>query len=137
MDCPCGSGRPFDQCCGPLLAGRQKATTPEALMRSRYSAYATRNFDYILDTTDPQRRQDLDHEANRDWMNSSTFTDLEVLHATEDGNTGEVEFIARFRRNGGAEQTHHERSRFRKQAGRWYFRDGNVATNKAPAFRSR
>ena len=38
--CPCGSGRAFDECCGPFLSGAAAAPTPEALMRSRYAAYA-------------------------------------------------------------------------------------------------
>lgn len=126
MDCACGSGRPFDDCCGPLLDGTAQAPSPEALMRSRYAAYATKNFDYVLATTDPQRRYDFDHDASRAWMNGSTFTGLEILSSAEEGNKGTVEFVARFRTGDGPEETHHERSRFRKQAGRWYFRDGKM-----------
>lgn len=126
MQCPCGSGSAFAACCGPLLDGAAPAASPEALMRSRYAAFVTRNFDYILATTDPQRRYDFDHEANRAWMNASVFTGLEVLSSSEEGNKGAVEFVARYRRDGGPERKHHERSRFRKQAGRWYFRDGKT-----------
>ncbi len=36
--CPCDSGTPYNQCCQPLHEG-VAATTAEALMRSRYSAY--------------------------------------------------------------------------------------------------
>lgn len=95
-------------------------------MRSRYTAYARRNFDYVLNTTDPQRRLDFDHQASREWMDSSTFTGLEVLRSTDEGNKGMVEFIARFRTGEGPEQAHHEVSKFRKQAGVWYFREGKV-----------
>lgn len=126
MECVCCSGKPYDQCCGPLLAGTKPAPSPEALMRSRYAAYAQKNFDYILSTTDPQRRYDFDHAAARDWMDNSTFTGLEVLNSSEEGNKGVVEFVARFRRGRGPEEKHHERSRFRKQGGRWFFRDGRV-----------
>ena len=122
MECPCCSGRPYDQCCGPLLEGTGQAPSPEALMRSRYTAYARKDFDYILATTDPQRRYDFDHDAARAWMQTSTFTGLKVLASSEDGNKGVVEFIACFRRNGGAEEKHRELSQFRKQAGRWYYR---------------
>jgi SEC-C motif-containing protein len=94
-------------------------------MRSRYSAYAQKNFDYIVETTDPELRELLDHEANREWMNSSTFTGLEVLNSSASGNSGTVEFIARYRR-AGTDNTHHERSRFRKHRGRWFFRDGEA-----------
>ncbi|KAA5596244.1 YchJ family protein [Blastochloris sulfoviridis] len=122
MECPCCSGRPFDQCCGPLLAGEAQAGSPEALMRSRYTAYARGDFDYILATTDPQRRYDFDHDVARAWMRTSTFTGLKVLAGSEEGNKGVVEFIASFRRNGGREEKHRERSLFRKQGGRWFYR---------------
>ena len=48
--CPCGSNKPFAQCCEPYLQGKAIAPTPEALMRSRYSAYAMHQFDYIENT---------------------------------------------------------------------------------------
>ncbi|HMU16960.1 MAG TPA: SEC-C metal-binding domain-containing protein, partial [Thauera aminoaromatica] len=35
--CPCGSGRAFGACCGPVLAGERPAPTAAALMRSRYT----------------------------------------------------------------------------------------------------
>jgi SEC-C motif-containing protein len=95
------------------VSGETAAPTAEALMRSRYTAYAKRDFDYILRTTDPQRRYDFDHRASKEWMDRCTFTKLEVLHAEEQGNKGFVEFIAHFRREDGAEVAHHEFSRFR------------------------
>jgi SEC-C motif-containing protein len=98
------------------------APSAEALMRSRYSAYCLKNFDYLLATTDPQWRLDFDAPATRQWMDESTFTGLEVLKASEDGNKGVVEFRARFHVGDGAEEVHHEVARFRKQGGVWYFR---------------
>lgn len=49
--CPCGSRKVFSQCCQPFHEGKALPPTAEALMRSRYSAYATKNVDYIVDTT--------------------------------------------------------------------------------------
>jgi SEC-C motif-containing protein len=37
--CPCGGGA-YQDCCGPLIAGKRFAATAEQLMRSRYSAVA-------------------------------------------------------------------------------------------------
>jgi SEC-C motif-containing protein len=37
--CPCGSQKPFSDCCEPYVSGAEAAPTAEALMRSRYSAY--------------------------------------------------------------------------------------------------
>ena len=38
--CPCGSLLAYAVCCGPLLTGERHAETAEALMRSRYTAFA-------------------------------------------------------------------------------------------------
>ena len=58
-NCPCGSGRTLDQCCGPYLDGTAKAPTPEALMRSRYSAFVTVNVDHLERTLLPETRGDF------------------------------------------------------------------------------
>ena len=126
MNCVCGSGKTYDECCGPLLARTRPAASPEALMRSRYAAYALKDFDYIVETTDPERRDLFDHDVNRAWMEESDFLELRVLGSSEKGSRGTVEFIARFRRGGGPEQSHHERSQFRKVRGRWYFSEGEA-----------
>jgi uncharacterized protein YchJ len=53
MECPCGSGLDLADCCGLWhkgLAGGVCAPTPEALMRSRYSAYVLGLVDYLVAT---------------------------------------------------------------------------------------
>src|SRR3569833_3134762 len=37
--CPCGSGKEYEACCGEIIGGKRAAPTAEALMRSRYSAF--------------------------------------------------------------------------------------------------
>jgi SEC-C motif-containing protein len=125
MSCSCNSGKAKDQCCGPLLSGEEVADSPEALMRSRYSAFVEKNLDYVQGTTDPQALKDFDRASTEQWMNEATFTKLEVLKASDEGNKGTVEFKAHFTM-AGKDEVHHEISKFRKQAGVWYFRDGKV-----------
>lgn len=129
--CPCGSGQTFETCCGPLLTGDRPAESAEQLMRSRYTAYTRGDFDYIFNTTDPQRRYDFDHAATRDWMKNSVFCELKILAAKEEGNKAVVEFVARFHPQGHPDhlENHHEVSRFRKQGGVWYFREGKSHSN--------
>ncbi|MCO4773120.1 MAG: zinc chelation protein SecC, partial [Deltaproteobacteria bacterium] len=50
--CPCGTGKDLEDCCGRLHEGAM-APSPEALMRSRYAAYAVGAVDYVLATTHP------------------------------------------------------------------------------------
>ncbi|UUZ60382.1 YchJ family protein [Nocardioides sp. B-3] len=57
-DCPCGSASPYDACCGPLHRGASAATSPEQLMRSRFSAYAVGETDYVFRTRHPRTRPD-------------------------------------------------------------------------------
>jgi len=138
MKCPCGTDLDFEACCGPLLAGARSAESPEALMRSRYSAYAVKNARYIVETHDPQTRDDVDEDEIRNWANRSEWLSLQVL-ATKAGGAsddrGEVEFIARFRDDRGKERAHHERSTFVKHEGRWYYQDGETPA-PAPVTRS-
>ena len=54
--CPCGTGLPYDDCCGPLHAGSTAAATAEQLMRSRYSAFAVGDAAYLLATWHPSTR---------------------------------------------------------------------------------
>ena len=54
--CPCGTGSNFSACCGRLLSGQVQARTAEELMRSRYSAYALGDLDYVFRTWHPKTR---------------------------------------------------------------------------------
>jgi SEC-C motif-containing protein len=117
--CPCGSGRPYDDCCGPLHDGRQRADTAERLMRSRYAAYARGRPAYVFRTWHPRTRpDDLAPTPGLVW------TGLRVL-AVEAGGPddaeGVVEFEAAYRTPDGPGALH-ERSRFvRRRAGRWVY----------------
>ena len=50
MKCPCHSKKRYADCCGPLHKGTRPAATPEELMRSRYSAFALGEVDYLAKT---------------------------------------------------------------------------------------
>jgi len=125
--CDCGLNSSFALCCGRYLDSETPAPTPEALMRSRYSAFCRKNGQYLENTQDPQTRSPLDTKANNEWARGVEFINLEVRRSSEEGTKGVVEFVATFRDLATCQiHTHHEISRFRKQAGRWYFRDGKI-----------
>lgn len=133
MNCPCGSNQKYETCCEPLINGKKIAETPEQLMRSRFSAFAVKKMDYIFETTDPQTRTKFDMKANSEWAQSSEFQKLEILNTSFEANKGQVEFRAIFKTGDQPPQTHHEFSKFRKQAGVWYFREGKVKPAPAEA----
>jgi SEC-C motif domain protein len=119
--CPCGTGLPLADCCGRLHDGTATAATAEALMRSRYSAFALGDTGYLLATWHPDTRpQALDLDPDVRW------TGLDVL-ATTGGSLlaaeGTVEFRAHYVHHGAAGEQH-EKSRFVRDGGRWLYLDG-------------
>ncbi|RKN39662.1 hypothetical protein D7223_28630 [Micromonospora endolithica] len=118
--CPCGSGLPYDDCCARLHRGEADAPTAEALMRSRYAAFAVGDTAYLLrswhSSTRPAR---LRLDPGERW------TGLEVVGTDRGGlfdSTGTVEFRARYRAGGHPGQLT-ERSRFVREDGRWVYLD--------------
>jgi len=130
--CPCGSKLPYAECCGPLIAGAQLATTAKQLMRSRYSAYVKKEMDYLLSSLHPDHRADYDEKSSRAWAEHAQWHGFEILKISAGGpddREGEVEFSASFTEKG-IRQEHHERSSFRKVEGRWYFTAGKLLPPK-------
>lgn len=129
VPCPCGrTGAKgnvlhYDCCCGRYHAAFEALPAPDAesLMRSRYSAFVREDAPYLLATwhasTRPAR---LDFEGGAKWLG------LEVRgHRAVDADHAEVEFVARYRSSGRAVRLH-ERSRFVRDGGRWFYVDGDL-----------
>lgn len=123
--CPCGrstaKGQPMtlQACCGRYHAG-QAAPDAESLMRSRYSAFVLGDVPYLLATWhSSQRPAELTLEAGVKWLG------LDIKQHRETGaDTAEVTFVARFRVAGKAIRQH-ERSRFVRVKGIWYYLEGD------------
>ena len=126
MRCSCGSGLPVAECCGPVLDGTRTAATAEQLMRSRYTAFALGDAAHLLATWHPRTRPaELGIDAGVRW------TGLDVLATTGGSpleNQGTVEFRAHYvlvgRGVAGRTGAQHERSRFLREQGRWFYVDG-------------
>lgn len=125
MSCPCGTEKTYEECCEQLHAGEINADHPEQLMRARYCAFIKHAFDFLVDSTDPQIRVEINHQGNEEWAKTAQFTRLEVLSSSVEGNKGFVEFKAHYTQNG-ENHVHHEKSKFRRHGGEWFFRDGKV-----------
>jgi SEC-C motif domain protein len=126
--CPCGSDLEFTACCAPLLSGESHAPTAEALMRSRYVAYVRHDMAYLRRTLDVSKRPGFDVKDVERWNKGVVWQGLRILSATAGGESdsaGEVEFTASFEQQG-REYELHERSRFRRVEGRWFYVDGKA-----------
>ncbi len=117
--CPCGSGATLAKCCARVW--EEGAQSPEALMRSRYSAYVKQHRDYILATWHPGhltpavRAQVQAEEAPVPWLG------LHIVAAQADT----VEFVAFYRHQQRLAQLH-ERSSFVFENGRWWYLAGDM-----------
>ncbi|OSQ38064.1 hypothetical protein TMES_12460 [Thalassospira mesophila] len=122
--CPCGTERPYGQCCKPFHDNAQLPATAEQLMRSRYSAFALGLGHYLAHTVPAEKAATYNFD---DIARQQTrWTSLEIVR-TDAGsatdNVGYVEFIARFIENGQA-GFQHEKSRFLRKNGKWLYIDG-------------
>jgi SEC-C motif-containing protein len=116
--CPCGSGEAYDDCCGRFHRGEASAPTADALMRSRYSAFAVGNVGYLWETWHPRTRpaQVILPEGGR-------WTRLDVLGRSGGGmfdTDGTVEFEAHYEIAGqiGVER---QNSKFVRENKRWLY----------------
>jgi SEC-C motif-containing protein len=115
--CPCGTGLPYADCCGRLHDGTHAAATAEQLMRSRYSAFVVGDPAYLLATWHPRTRPgSLELDPDVRW------TGLEIV-ATSGGSMLDTEGTVEFRAHR-VDGVQSERSRFRRENGRWFYLDG-------------
>jgi SEC-C motif-containing protein len=123
MICPCGSNSTYETCCGIFHSGKQTAPTAEALMRSRYSAFAKLQITYLKETTWPPYQKHFDEAGYLARAKDSIWLELEIEDKEAGGESdtkGTVTFIAKSMVNGELnEQT--EKSLFRKKNGVWFY----------------
>ncbi len=108
--------------------GKTRAQTAEQLMRSRYSAYALKLSDYLLETTHPEKRTTDLRQAISAWAAQSEFYRLEILSTRQGQATdkiGKVEFIASYRQQG-QDRRLSELSRFKRYRKLWVYLDGEI-----------
>lgn len=133
--CPCGSGKAYAHCCGPLLRREKSAATAEALMRSRYTAYARNAMPYLEKTLIPRKRATFSASETRAWNADVSWTGLRILATTGGGTAdveGVVEFTASFVKGNEAREIH-EISRFKKKGGNWFYVEACPDSADSPA----
>jgi SEC-C motif-containing protein len=102
--CFCGTNKTFLTCCHQFIDEQQiqrlLPKTPEQLMRSRFSAYATNNSQYIYDTYAKSSQALQSLQEIDDWSKSCKWIALQIHSSTHVENLSErsqeqfVEFSA-------------------------------------------
>jgi SEC-C motif-containing protein len=129
--CPCCSGASYAQCCG-LYHKDLSAPTAIALMRSRYSAYALSETDYLIETTHPDSiyfEKDRSHwkMAIAQFIQNTRFVKLEIHGYGEDW----VDFTAHLEQEGKPVLLK-EKSHFQKRDGKWLYLSAQITTGMLP-----
>jgi len=135
MRCFCCSSKPFQACCEPFIKGDKTPVTAEQLMRSRFSAYATAQYAYILDTYTQEKQQGLSVDDLAQSAQGAKWFALQVHDAqseeSAEPNTSAtlhsdtVEFTAFYFEDKKMYQLH-ETSNFRVENGAWRYHDGTL-----------
>ena len=120
MNCPCCSGKTYENCCEPYHLGKDLPQTPEQLMRSRYTAFALVLTNYLVETTHFSTRKDNDFSDIEDWAKSNKWLKLEIVFAKEN----KVRFRAFYQDKNNEIYEHDELSTFVQENGKWFYVDG-------------
>ena len=149
--CPCGSGKVYADCCGPLHRGEKSCLTMTDVLRSRYSAFSWRNIEYVMGTTTHETCRDY-REDSVAWANdlnkggmfdSFDFVNLSIgpeEMSKDNANEGFVEFKVTLRAKddkndkvAGQETVISERSRFLRNPDdkTWKYASGDVRSEVA------
>jgi uncharacterized protein YchJ len=129
MRCPCSSGKDYEDCCKPFHEGNQPENALQ-LMRSRYSAYALKLIDYIIETTHPEcvyyhKDKEKWKKEVEEFCDSANFKKLAILDDFEEDKIAFVTFVVHLDHLN-EDATFTERSYFVKENDKWLYRDGII-----------
>lgn len=126
--CPCGSQKKYKKCCKLFHDRIKTPKTALELMKSRFSAFAVQNADYIIFSThkdNPDFTNDI-KSWEKDILNFSQntiFEKLEIIDFIDKQEESFVTFKAIMKQNS-KDISFVEKSRFLKENDRWLYVDG-------------
>ncbi|WP_153886323.1 YchJ family protein [Aliiglaciecola lipolytica] len=120
--CLCGSNIQFQHCCEPYLQQKQWPQTAEQLMRSRFSAYATQQYQYILDTYAQSQRDTLSVKELQQSDKETTWLRLQIVNCPDD-HTVEFKAYSKFQNQF---NLLHEISIFTLENQHWMYKEGEL-----------
>ncbi len=128
--CPCHSGADYRACCSPYHLRKAQAPDAVSLMRSRYSAFALGDAEYLYDTLGPGHEdRKMDKAALlRDFRTAKStlrYQGLAILDSTTDGDAARVLLHATIFEKG-QDRSFVELSEFVKVDGGWRYESGRL-----------
>jgi SEC-C motif domain protein len=114
---------------GRPVPERPESATAEDLMRSRFDAFRRQDASWLLRTWHPSTRP-----AALDLSDDPRWRGLQIVDTDAGGpddDDGVVEFRATYLREGDGLGILHERSRFVREDGRWYYVDGRIIDDES------
>lgn len=126
VNCPCGTNKPYLDCCKIVHLNINLAKTSEQLMRSRYSAFVFANGKYLNKSHYSKTRSNSKRVQNElvSWTKSVQWVKLEILNQTKGLKfdiEGTVEFKAYYFEKSKLTFIH-ENSSFIKENGHWVYK---------------
>ena len=116
ISCPCCSKVKYKNCCQPYHKGKI-AKTPLELMRSRFTAFAIGDIDYIIKTSTFQN----DYDDLKTFSQNCQFKKLKILEDTNNSVKFEATIIC-----DGEDNSFIEHSFFIQKDGKWYYDSGEI-----------
>jgi len=116
LACPCGSGKKYKKCCRIYHNG-EICSTALALMKSRFTAFAVGDIDYIIKTSTFQN----DYNDLKSFSQNCKFEQLEILDYTDLTVTFKATVYC-----DGIDNSFTEKSQFIKKDSRWYYESGDI-----------
>ncbi len=127
--CNCGTIKNYTDCCGMYITNSKLPQTPEELMRSRYTAYANCNIEYIAKTMCDKALKGFNLKSVKLWARHIKWLKLEVLDQwLISESIGFVEFKAYYLEEN-ISYILHEKSEFHNKNNRWFYVDGIIINN--------
>jgi len=123
--CICGLNKEYEKCCGEIIRAKRVVSSPEELMRSRYSAYVNADARYLLLSCVKENQYEEDIELIEDFSSQVNWLKLDVIKV----DTHTVEFKAYYRDKEQI-QVLHEKSNFILEDGVWKYKDGELYNSK-------
>ena len=91
--CFCGSKANFSSCCQPYINKEKHVETAEQLMRSRFSAYAIGNAQYIFDTYAKTSQAEQSVKEIKEWSESCFWIALSIYPLAKTINKTTEQFV--------------------------------------------